>query len=469
MRCIRNIHLVGIGGVGMSGIAEVLLNLNYQVSGSDITKSPVTERLIKLGAQISYSHIPENVIHSDVVVLSSAIQPNNIEITTAKTLKIPVVARAEMLAELMRFKKGIAIAGTHGKTTTTSLIVSLFTEGEMDPTFIIGGQLNSTAMNAKLGTGTYFITEADESDASFLHLTPIISVLTNIDNDHLDTYNDDFTQLKKTFVEFIHQLPFYGLAVVCIDDQEIQNILSEITKPTITYGFSKKADVQITTFAQKHGQCHFHVILLDSNSPIDFFLNLPGKHNVLNAVAAIVVANKVGISIEIIQKVLLHFSGISRRFQQLGTFQLECGQIMMIDDYGHHPREIQSVIHAVRAGWEKKRLVMLFQPHRYTRTKALFRNFSSILSEVDVLIMLDVYAATEAPLPGADSRALCASIRNRGQIEPIFVENTDKLWTIVRNLLRDGDILITQGAGDIGKIAHHLVQHLKIAEKTTIV
>jgi UDP-N-acetylmuramate--alanine ligase len=458
MRRIRHIHMIGIGGAGMGGIAEVLHNLNYKVSGSDVAKNAMTERLSKLGIQVNYAHIAENVEHCDVVVVSSAISKNNIELVMARKRKIPIVPRAEMLSELMRFKHGIAIAGTHGKTTTTGLISSIFAEAKLDPTFVIGGQLNSLGANAKLGTGEYFIAEADESDASFLHLMPMMTVITNIDKDHLGTYNNDFSCLKKAFLDFLHQLPFYGLAVVCLDDEGNKDILSEITRPVITYGFSPSADVRAINVRQECEKCYFDVILPGYEQPLPFQLNIPGKHNILNALAAIIIATDVGIAIEDIRRGFLHFQGTGRRFQVLGKFCLECGEILLVDDYGHHPREVKAIINAVKEGWPEKRLVMVYQPHRYTRTKALFDDFATILSEVDVLFMLDVYSAGEEPIAGADSRDLCSSIRSRGQVEPIFIEDVDKLHITLQGVLKDGDILLMQGAGSISKIAHQLAE-----------
>ncbi len=464
MRRIKQIHMIGIGGAGMGGIAEVLHNLNYEVSGSDLTKSAMTERLSKLGIKVTYAHISENVETCDVVVVSSAIPKNNIELVMARKRKIPIVPRAEMLSELMRFKHGIAIAGTHGKTTTTGLISSIFAEAKLDPTFVIGGQLNSMGVNAKLGTGEYFIAEADESDASFLHLAPMMSVITNIDRDHLGTYNNDFSCLKKAFLDFLHQLPFYGLAVVCLDDEGNKEILAEITRPVITYGFSEMADVKAINIRQQQEKCHFDVIFPGYDETIAFQLNIPGKHNILNALAAIIVANDVGIPINTIQQGLLKFQGTGRRFQVLGQFQLECGEILLVDDYGHHPREVKAIINAIREGWPEKRLVMVYQPHRYSRTKALFEDFAAILSEVDALFMLDVYSAGEEPIPGADSRDLCGSIRSRGQVEPIFIEDVDKLHATLLGILRNGDILLMQGAGSVSKIAHQLADKFALEQ-----
>jgi UDP-N-acetylmuramate--alanine ligase len=465
MRRIRKVHLIGIGGAGMGGIAEVLLNLGYSVTGSDPGKNSMVAHLKRLGINITNQHAAENVKDCDVVVVSSAISPDNIELLTAREERIPIVPRAVMLAELMRFKQGIAIAGTHGKTTTTSLVASIFAEAELDPTFVIGGRLNSLGTNAKLGTGQYFIAEADESDASFLHLMPMISVVTNIDRDHLETYQHDFSVLRNTYLAFLHRLPFYGLAVVCLDDPEIQTLLPEIARPILTYGFSSDADFRAINVSQKIGQSQFEA-LRPGLPPLPITLNLPGKHNVLNAMAAIAVATEEGIPDAAIQKALLHFQGVGRRFQMLGEFKPQNKQVLMIDDYGHHPREIQVVLEAIRAGWPDKRLVMVYQPHRYTRTKALFEDFVSVLSSVDALLLLDVYSAGETPIPGADGRTLSGSIRNRGRIDPIFVPEKTELLETLSEVLRDNDVLLMQGAGDIGALALDLAGYgLEVPKK----
>lgn len=464
MRRIKNIHFIGIGGVGMSGIAEVLLNLGYNVTGSDLTKNSSTERLTELGAIIAYSHIAENVAESDAVVVSSAVASNNIELETARKRRIPIVPRAVMLAELMRFKQGIAIAGTHGKTTTTSLIATLFAAAGLDPTFVVGGQINSFGYNARLGRGSYFIAEADESDASLLHLNPMISVVTNIDRDHMETYDDDFTKLTNTFLEFIERLPFYGLAVLCIDDPAIRNMLGQITRPYITYGFSEDADVRALDWQVAGRKTNFTLKLPGKSQEIAMQINLSGRHNVLNSLAAIAVALDAGIDLVTIQEGLISFKGVGRRLQVLGEYLIAGKNITLIDDYGHHPREVQAVIDAIHGSWPGKRLVMLYQPHRYSRTKALFEDFAVTLSEVDVLLMLDVYAAGEEAIPGADSRALCGNIRGRGKIDPIFVTDPEQLFTILQGVLQDGDIVITQGAGTIGKIARELAREFSEVE-----
>jgi UDP-N-acetylmuramate--alanine ligase len=380
-----------------------------------------------------------------------------VELVRARELRIPIVARAIMLAELMRFKQGIAIAGTHGKTTTTSLVTSIIAESGLDPTFVVGGKLNSLGTNAKLGAGRYFIAEADESDASFLHLMPMISVVTNIDRDHLEAYQHDFSILKNTYLQFLHQLPFYGAAIVCLDDVEVRSILEEIARPTITYGFSEDADVRVEGFVQKVTQSSFQV-LRKNRAPLDIILNLPGRHNALNALAAIAVATEEGIEDAVIQRALLQFQGVGRRFQMLGELEYQGKKALLIDDYGHHPREVEVVIEATRAAWPDRRLVMVYQPHRYTRTKALFEDFVSVLSTVDVLILLDVYSAGEQPIPGADGRTLSFSIRSRGRIDPIFVADKSTVSAVLRDILHDQDILLMQGAGDIGALAVDLAK-----------
>lgn len=456
MRRIKTIHFIGIGGVGMSGIAEVLANLGYTVTGSDLHKNSFTERLSALGITIAYSHIAENVANCDAVVVSTAVSPHNIEVETAKQRRIPIVPRAEMLAELMRFKQGIAVAGTHGKTTTTSLIATIFASANLDPTFVIGGQVNSFGFNAKLGQGSYFIAEADESDASFLHLSPMVSIVTNIDQDHMETYNHDISKLKSTFLEFIHRLPFYGLAVLCIDDPIVRNLLPHISRPYLTYGFDADADVRAINWHADGRKTYFTVQVPGNNETIDMHVNLSGKHNVLNSLAAIAVSLDANIPMTTIANSLEQFKGVGRRFEVLGEYNIDGKHITLVDDYGHHPREVQAVIDAVRGSWQGRRLVMLYQPHRYSRTKALFEDFAVTLSDVNVLIMLDIYSAGEAPIAGVDSRALCGNIRQRGLVDPIFVEDADQLPVILQSILQDGDIVLTQGAGTIGKIAKQL-------------
>ncbi|MGX9461016.1 UDP-N-acetylmuramate--L-alanine ligase [Shewanella sp. A14] len=458
MRRIKRIHFVGIGGAGMGGIAEVLVNEGYQVSGSDIAVNSVTERLNRLGAKIIIGHQAQSVEQVDVVVVSTAINPQNPEILAAKELRIPIVRRAEMLAELMRYRHGVAIAGTHGKTTTTSLIASVYGQADRDPTFVIGGLLNSAGTNARLGTSRYLIAEADESDASFLHLQPMVSVITNIEADHMDTYGGDFEKLKTTFVDFLHNLPFYGVAVMCIDDDVIREIMPRIGRHVVTYGFSDDADVQAINFAQNGHQSSFSV-KRHGKDDLDIVLNLPGQHNVLNALAAIAVASEDDIDDSAIVQALAEFEGIGRRFQHLGEFETPNGSVMLVDDYGHHPSEVLATIKAARAGWPDKRLVMAYQPHRYSRTRDLYEDFVDVLSQVDCLLLLDVYAAGEAPIPGADGRALCRSIRLRGQLDPIFIASPDQLAAVLPDVLQQGDLFMTQGAGNIGALSKELAQN----------
>lgn len=462
---IRHVHMVGIGGAGMGGIAEVLSNLGYKVSGSDPSQNAMVSRLKKLGITVYNQHLADNIQDCDVVVVSTAVKADNVEVVAAREQRIPIVQRASMLAELMRFKKGIAIAGTHGKTTTTSLVASVLAEAGVDPTFVIGGRLNSLGTNARLGAGQYFVAEADESDASFLHLMPMISVVTNIDRDHLETYQNDFSILKNTYVEFLHRLPFYGLAVVCIDDPEVRSILPNIARPTLTYGFSEDADLRVINFKQTLGRSSFEV-LRKGRAPLLINLNLPGQHNALNALAAIAIASEEGIEDEIIQRGLSNFQGVGRRFQILGEFNPQNKRVLLIDDYGHHPKEIQVVLEAIRAGWPEKRLVMVFQPHRFTRTKALFEDFAKVLSTVDTLILLEVYSAGEAPILGADGRMLSGSIRSRGKVDPIFVPEKSQLTDVLLDVLRHDDLLLMQGAGDIGALALELAANQEKFPKT---
>ncbi len=457
---VRQIHFIGIGGVGMGGIAEVMHNLGYTISGSDIAENALVKRLTGLGAKIHIGHDESNVKGADVVVISSAVSDDNPEVVEAREQRIPVVPRAEMLAELMRFSYGIAVAGTHGKTTTTSLVAALLTEAELDPTFVIGGRLNSAGTNAQLGTGRYLVAEADESDASFLYLQPMNAIITNIDEDHMETYEGDFEKLKATFIEFLHHLPFYGLAVMCIDDAEVKGLLPEVTRPVLTYGEDSDADFQIIELNQDAGQSHFKVIEKSADLTFDITLNMPGLHNALNATAAIAVARNLGVSVDVCQSALTKFAGIGRRFNVLGELATPQGEVMLVDDYGHHPTELAATIAAAKAGWPHKRLVVVFQPHRYTRTRDLFEDFAKVLSDVDVLIMLDVYSAGEAKIAGADARSLCRAIRLRGQVEPVFAETTDALFEVLPSQLQDGDLLITMGAGNVGAIARELPEKL---------
>ncbi|USD64866.1 UDP-N-acetylmuramate--L-alanine ligase [Vibrio sp. SCSIO 43136] len=455
MRRVKTIHFVGIGGAGMSGIAEVLLNEGYQITGSDLAENPVTQSLTEKGATIFFGHQAQNVEQASVVVVSTAISQDNPELVAAKERRIPVVRRAEMLAELMRFRHGIAVAGTHGKTTTTALVTQIYSEAGMDPTFVNGGLVKSAGTNARLGSSRILIAEADESDASFLHLQPMVSIVTNIEADHMDTYGGDFEVLKQTFVDFLHQLPFYGQAIMCIDDPVVREILPRISRQVITYGFSEDADVRIENYRQEGQQGKFTVVR-QGKDDLDITLNIPGRHNALNASAAIAVATEDDISDQAILKAMAGTQGTGRRFDHLGEFETGNGQAMLVDDYGHHPSEVDVTIQAARAGWNDKRLVMIFQPHRYSRTRDLYDDFANVLDQVDVLIMLDVYAAGEKPISNADSRALCRTIRSRGKLEPIFVPEKEQLPAVLANVLQDNDLVLTQGAGDVGKVAKQL-------------
>lgn len=457
---IRCIHFVGIGGVGMGGIAEVMLNLGYDICGSDLNQNAVTHRLSQLGADISFGHAAENLRNCDVVVVSTAVKEDNPEVIAAHEQRIPVVPRAEMLAELMRFRYGIAVAGTHGKTTTTSLVASILAEGEFDPTFVIGGRLNSAGTNARLGESHYLVAEADESDASFMHLQPMMAVVTNIDADHMETYGGDFENLRQTFIEFLHHLPFYGLAILCVDDEEIRNVIPNINRPIITYGFSEDADIRATNLTQEGNKTSFSVSKMDENNWLEITLNMPGEHNALNALAAIAVAHEVGVDAEAIQKALLNFQGIGRRFQINGEYKVGKAKVLHVDDYGHHPREVEATIQAIRNGWPDKRLVVAFQPHRYTRTRDLFEDFTAVLSNVDALVLLEIFSAGETVIAGADGRSLARAIRARGQVEPVFVEHIEDLSTTLKGVLKDGDILLTLGAGSIGAAANKLKDEL---------
>ena len=456
MRRIRQIHFVGIGGAGMCGIAEVLLNMGYVISGSDIKSTRVTQRLQQLGAKIFIGHTATNITGVDVVVASSAIDKENPEIAAAMESRIPIVPRAEMLAELMRYRHGIAVAGTHGKTTTTSLIASIFAEAGLDPTFVIGGLLNSARSNARLGESRFLIAEADESDASFLHLQPMISIVTNIEADHMATYGGDFNRLKKTFVDFLHNLPFYGIAVLCIDDPVVREIIPRISRAVLTYGFSEDADFRIVNLDKKGLQTAFTVLRPGDYNDLDVTLNMPGVHNVLNATAAVAVATDENIADIAILRGLQGFQGVGRRFQRYGDFPVADGLVSLVDDYGHHPTEVAATIAAVRQSWPERRLLMVYQPHRYTRTKDLYEDFVQVLSTVDALILLEVYAAGEPPIPGADSRSLCGTIRQLGKVDPIFVDDNQKLPEILQGIMQPGDILLTQGAGNVGQIAVEL-------------
>lgn len=456
MRRVKRIHFIGIGGTGMCGIAEVLLNLSYQITGSDMKAGASTQRLEKLGATVFIGHAAENIRGADVVVVSTAVRENNPEVIAARDARIPIVRRAEMLAELMRYRHGVAVAGTHGKTTTTTMIATVFAEAELDPTFVIGGLVNSAGSNAKLGESRYLIAEADESDASFLHLQPLVSVVTNIEADHMDTYGGDFSVLKKTFIEFLHNLPFYGIAVLCIDDPVIREMIPSISRSVITYGFSDDADFRISDWHKSGMQSAFRVVKQSNGETFDIELHIPGKHNVLNATAALAVASDEGIAREKIIAGLARYQGVGRRFQIYGDLPVQGGNATLVDDYGHHPTEVAATISGVRQAWPDRRLVMVYQPHRYTRTRDLYEDFASVLSTVDVLLMLDVYSAGEDPIAGADSRSLCRSIRSRGKVEPVFVEKIEQIADVLRSVIHAGDIVLTQGAGNIGAIAAEL-------------
>ncbi|EID4389299.1 TPA: UDP-N-acetylmuramate--L-alanine ligase [Vibrio vulnificus] len=455
MRRVKSIHFIGIGGAGMSGIAEVLLNEGYQITGSDIAENAVTERLAQKGAKVYIGHQATNVAEASVVVVSTAINEANPEVKAARDARIPVVRRAEMLAELMRFRHGIAVAGTHGKTTTTALVTQIYSEAGLDPTFVNGGLVKSAGTNARLGSSRILIAEADESDASFLHLQPMVCIVTNIEADHMDTYGGDFETLKQTFIDFLHNLPFYGQAIVCIDDPVIRELIPRISRQVITYGFSEDADVRIENYRQEGQQGKFTVVRKDCEA-LDITLNIPGRHNALNAAAAIAVATEDEIGDDAILAAMIGTQGTGRRFEHLGEFETGNGNVMLVDDYGHHPTEVDVTIHAARNGWQDKRLVMIFQPHRYSRTRDLYDDFANVLEQVDVLVMLDVYAAGEKAIAGADSRSLCRTIRSRGKIDPIFVADTQQLPEVLANILQEGDLLLAQGAGDIGKVARQL-------------
>jgi len=456
MRRIKTIHFVGIGGAGMCGVAEVLLNQGYRITGSDLKRSNNTDRLKKMGAKIFLKHEAGNVSKADVVVYSSAINHRNPEIKAAIAQHKPLIPRAEMLAELMRYRHAIAIAGTHGKTTTTSIVASILAEGDLDPTYVIGGLLNSSGSNARLGESRYLVAEADESDASFMHLQPMVAVVTNIEADHMATYGGDFENLKTYFVDFLHNLPFYGLAVLCIDDPGVKSILGRVSRPVITYGFSRKADYRVSGFKQIGGQIAFEVQRPDKKTPIKIKLDMPGRHNALNAAAAVAVASDEGIKDAAIKRGIKKFSGVGRRFDVQGDFPVPGGSVTLIDDYGHHPSEVAATIQALRAGWPDQRFVMIFQPHRFSRTVDLYDDFVEVLSEVDVLLLLEVYSAGEKKIPGADSRSLSRSIRLRGKVDPVLVQNEADVHGILSDILRPGDMVLTQGAGSVGSLAREL-------------
>ncbi|HTC51246.1 MAG TPA: UDP-N-acetylmuramate--L-alanine ligase [Steroidobacteraceae bacterium] len=462
MRRIHTIHLVGIGGSGMSGIAEVLINLGYRVQGSDLKPNAATRRLAQLGATVAIGHSDRNVAGADVVVVSSAVSAQNPEVMAALGLRIPVVQRAEMLGELMRFRYSIAVAGTHGKTTTTSLVASILAEGGADPTFVIGGRLKSADSNARLGSGRYLVAEADESDASFTHLQPLIAIVTNIDNDHLGTHDGDFERLKSSFVDFLHNLPFYGLAILCLDDATLTSVMPRVGRPIMTYGLAANADVRAVNVRRNGLQTQFDVVRsgtaarAGAGAPLTVTLNLPGTHNVSNALAAIAVATELGIEDAAIAHALAAFQGIDRRLQYVGEVALGAGSVTIVDDYGHHPTEIAATLEALRQGYPNRRLVLVFQPHRYTRTRDLIDDFGRVLSQVDVLLVTEVYAAGELPIAGADGRAICRAVRSRGQVEPVFVENVETLGAALQGMIRAGDVVVTMGAGNINSVSHGL-------------
>lgn len=463
---VKHLHFVGIGGSGMCGIAEVLLNLGYVVSGSDIARSSVTDHLTALGAKVYIGHKPENIEGADAVVVSSAIKPDNPEVVAAKACKLPVVPRAVMLAELMRLRRGIAIAGAHGKTTTTSLTATLLAAGGLDPTYVIGGRLNSSGVNARLGAGKFLVAEADESDASFLNLTPVLSVVTNIDHDHMDTYGHDFNKLKDAFVEFLSRLPFYGVAVLCVDDENVRSIIPRVTRRVIGYGLTEAAEVRAIDI-RSEGTRTAYTILRPGHAPLPVVLNLPGLHNVTNSLAAVAVATLVGVDDKAIVKGLSEFTGVGRRFAQYGQLPIRnaegqaTGSFTLVDDYGHHPHEIEATIAAVHTAWPEKRLLVVFQPHRYTRTRDCFEDFVNLLCQADAVVLADVYPAGEAPLVGADGRALAHAVRLRGQNNLIFCPHIEDVPAAVHKMVRDGDVVLTIGAGSVGRVPAMLVKESK--------
>ncbi|MGI9223097.1 MAG: UDP-N-acetylmuramate--L-alanine ligase [Woeseiaceae bacterium] len=461
MRRIHCVHFVGIGGSGMSGIAEVMLSLGYRIQGSDIKPNKQTRRLVSQGATVFIGHAEDNIRDADAVVVSSAVDETNPEVAAAREQLMPVVQRAEMLAELMRFRYSIAVAGTHGKTTTTSLVASVLAEGGLDPTFVIGGRLKSADANARLGQGEYLVAEADESDASFVHLKPMLAVVTNIDADHMSTYEGDIGKLREGFIEFLHNLPFYGLAVMCSDDPGVREIIGSTGRAVMTYGLDEDADLRAHNVEFDAGVTRFDVIRGEDKPPLSITLRLPGEHNVRNALAAIAIAGELQVADDAVVGALSKFEGIDRRFQSLGEIDTAAGRVLLIDDYGHHPTEVAATLAAARTGWPAKRVVLVFQPHRYTRTRDLMDDFAQVLSEADVLVLLDVYAAGEAPIAGADGRAIARAVRSRGAVEPVFVESLDELPPILKDVLEDGDLVLTMGAGDIGAFAASLPNLLR--------
>ena len=455
---VKHLHFVGIGGSGMSGIAEVLLNLGYTISGSDLSSNTASQRLVSLGAKVMLGHAVENILGADAIVTSTAVKADNPEVLAAREKHIPIVPRALMLAELMRLKSGIAIAGTHGKTTTTSLVASILAEGGLDPTFVIGGRLNSAGANAKLGTGDFIVAEADESDASFLNLLPVIEVITNIDADHMETYDHDFNKLKQAFVDFTQRLPFYGVAILCIDDQNIRDIIPAITKPIVTYGFHEDAEIRAINARAVGGKMQF-TVLQDGYAEMQVSLNQPGMHNVQNACAAIAIARELGVSDVATQKALSEFNGVGRRFTRYGEISLSAGgAFALVDDYGHHPVEMAATLAAARGAYPGRRLVLAFQPHRYTRTRDLFEDFVRVMATADLIVLAEVYAAGEAPIVAADGRSLARALRVTGKTEPVFVEDIQSMPDALRHVLRADDVLIVMGAGSISGVPAKLAQ-----------
>lgn len=465
---VNHIHFVGIGGSGMSGIAEVLLNLGYQISGSNLSDNAATKRLSELGATVHIGHADTHIASADAVVTSSAIKPDNPEVIAARAHNIPVVPRAMMLAELLRLRQGIAIAGTHGKTTATSLIASVLAQAEMDPTFVIGGRLEAAGSHAKLGGGEFIVVEADESDASFLYLQPVLAVVTNIDADHMETYDHDFSKLKQAFVDFVQHLPFYGMAILCVDDANVREIIPTISKPITTYGLSDTAQIRATDISHCRGQMRFTALIRVNGKTrkLNITLNLPGLHNVQNALAAIAVGNEVGVPDASIIKALTGFKGVGRRFQRCGEIKLakndsnNCGSFTLVDDYGHHPVEIAATIAAAHGAFPGRRLMVAFQPHRYTRTRDVFEDFVKVLSTADVLLLTEVYSAGESPIVAADGKSLVRAIRVQGKVEPIFVETVEELPAAILSIVQDGDVVLVMGAGSVGSVAQNLASSL---------
>jgi len=459
MRRIQRVHFVGIAGAGMSGIAEVLVNQGFKVSGSDLAENRTTRHLRGLGVEVHKGHRAEQVEGADVLVISSAVLDDNPEIMAARDLRIPVVPRAEMLAELMRFRRGIAVAGTHGKTTTTSLTTALLAEAGLDPTFVIGGLLNAWGSNARLGSGEYLVAEADESDGSFLLLQPVVALVTNIDRDHLESYDGSFDNLKKAFLEFLHHLPFYGVAVLCLDDEQVAGMLPSVTRAVVTYGLSDTADVRGSDIRQDGRMMHFNVHLPNREDVLPVSLSLPGEHNVRNALGAIAIAWELGVDVQAVVKSLAEFKGIGRRFAEVGTYEVGGGTVEVVEDYGHHPSELAATIGAARSGWPASRIVAVFQPHRYSRTRDLFDEFSQVLADSDVLVLTDIYPAGEKPIDGIDSGALCQSVRARGRVNPVLISDVEELPLELPSMLEDGDLVLLLGAGSIGQIAQDIRDH----------